>query len=152
MTLCSLIVIYLFDDTTGCPKVSVSTWTGDSFDIVALWAKSFQPPIEQGAGIFFMYGMPTYTHFYSSCGWKQFLTGLYFLKTSWWANRCCKFPHYIAWVSLPVTLQHSLVCQICKPTGSLWCRKTGEDTSATWRTLCLLCIYRVTQGDLLKTC
>ena len=57
---------------TGCPKVSVGTFTEDNSVIDCVNAKSFKPPIVHTTGIFLTYDTPWCAQNHPGFCWKQF--------------------------------------------------------------------------------
>ena len=62
---------------TGCPEVSDPTLNGYISVIYDLMIKSFEPLIKQSMGIFLVYVMPLYWHYFSGFGLNLFLTRIY---------------------------------------------------------------------------
>ena len=64
----------VFQGSTGCPTVSVLTWTANIFAISHCMRESFQPHIQWCLSIFLRYYMPIYVTYFTSLGRKMFLT------------------------------------------------------------------------------
>ena len=57
---------------TGCPKVSVTTFTEDNSAVYCEIVKSFEPPIVHMTGIFLTYNTPLCAKNHPGLCWKQF--------------------------------------------------------------------------------
>ena len=88
-------------ETTGCPKVSVGTFTEDNSVIDRVNAKSFQPPIVHTTGIFLTYDTPWCAQNHPGFCWKQFHN----LKNA--ETRCALLA-----ATLPASLAASLGCSV----------------------------------------
>ena len=65
--------IYSICNTTGCPTVSVLTWTANIFAMSHCMRESFQPHIQWCLSIFLRYDMPIFVTYFTSSGSEQFL-------------------------------------------------------------------------------
>ena len=86
---------------TGCPKVTVGTFTEDNSVIDRVNAKSFEPLIVHTTGIFSTYDTPWCTQNHPGFCWKQFHN----LKNA--ETRCALLA-----ATLPASLAASLGCSV----------------------------------------